>query len=315
MYGHINEAYCRVQCRCVDKALQTVDNTPSCIIQTWFTLLCKRITNYYPTKKKDNQQTRRNIMIHEVKIQKSASSKKLVDYGIVLHRQKSSLHHSHLQIKSLGNQFHSTSIDENTDLSTGYLIVGVNDQSCRGLTAKQVEDIILKQKDDEVTLLIRGGDVTPSSRSFRGSRGDCVCAKGCEYYCAECCCNIQWKKSEESITRTKNSCINWRISCTDCIIECIISFSKKALKNSKIHVKLQYSLGIGRLELTKTNQLQEYDLHFLVVLSITTEFLWCGLLGLDPFCYWRQIGYGLCVAQYGTNATDDCFLMDHRYLL
>mmetsp|Transcript_4438 Transcript_4438/g.8539 ORF Transcript_4438/g.8539 Transcript_4438/m.8539 type:complete len:84 (+) Transcript_4438:263-514(+) len=81
-------------------------------------------------------------MIHEVKIQKSISSKHLLDYGIILHHQKSSLNHSHLQIKSLGNQFRSASLDQNMDLSSGYVIVGVNNESCRGLTVKQVEEII-----------------------------------------------------------------------------------------------------------------------------------------------------------------------------
>jgi C-terminal processing protease CtpA/Prc len=138
--------------------------------------------------KSANECTKYDTMIHEVKIQKSASSKKFLDYGIVLHRQKSSLSHSHLQIKSLGNHFQSTSLDQTTDLSSGYVIVGVNNESCRGLTAKQVEEIILRQKEDEVTLLIRGGEVTSSSR---GIPGDCVCAKGCEFYCAECCCMIQ----------------------------------------------------------------------------------------------------------------------------
>jgi hypothetical protein len=140
----------------------------------------------HPQRRIIRKRTRK--MIHEVKIQKSASSKKFLDYGIVLHRQKSALNHSHLQIKSLGTQFQSTSLDQNTDLSEGYVIVGVNNESCRGLTAKQVEEIISRQTQDEVTLLIRGGEVTSSSR---GIRGDCVCAKGCEYYCAECCCNIQ----------------------------------------------------------------------------------------------------------------------------
>jgi hypothetical protein len=131
-------------------------------------------------------------MIHEVRLQTNASCKTLKDYGILFHRSKSSLHHSNLQIKSLGDQVQSSSLDESTNLSDGYEIVGVNDSSCRGLTSIQVESMIAKEDAGvTVTILVRGGEIVDPST--RGMPGDCLCARGCSHsHACECeCCIIQ----------------------------------------------------------------------------------------------------------------------------
>jgi len=131
-------------------------------------------------------------MVHELKLQKNASCKTLKDYGIILDRN--SQHHKNLQIKSLvlgGQQFRSETLDENTDLSEGYTIVGVNNTSCRGLTTKQLESVIKRQDGDEVILLVRGGKVELSAKGM--PRDDCLCGKGCDMNAlnCECLCTIQ----------------------------------------------------------------------------------------------------------------------------
>ena len=127
-------------------------------------------------------------MVHEVKLQKHASCKTLKDYGILFHRSRSSLHHSSLQLKSLGDQFKSETLDQNTNLSHGYEVIGVNNLSCRGLTSNQLETIIAKEDGDVVTILVSGGEVQPSSR---GMPGDCLCARGCDSHAFGECCAIQ----------------------------------------------------------------------------------------------------------------------------
>lgn len=128
------------------------------------------------------------IMVHEVKLQKNASCKTLKDYGIILDRNPN------LKIKSLlgGQQFRtSESVDENTDLSEGYTIVGVNNTSCRGLTSKQLETLIKMQDGDEVILLVRGSKVELSAKGMPDD--DCLCGKGCDMHTlqCECLCTIQ----------------------------------------------------------------------------------------------------------------------------
>jgi len=128
------------------------------------------------------------IMVHEVRLRKNASCKTLKDYGIILDRNP------HLKIKSLlgGQQFRtSETVDENTDLSEGYTIVGVNNTSCRGLTPKQLETLIKMQDGDEVILLVRGSKVELSAKGMPDD--DCLCGKGCDMHAlqCECLCTIQ----------------------------------------------------------------------------------------------------------------------------
>lgn len=129
------------------------------------------------------------IMVHEVKLQKNASCKTLKDYGIILVDRN-----TNLQIKCLlgGQKFRtSETLDENTDLSEGYRIVGVNNTSCRGLTPKHLETLIKIQDGDEVILLVRGGKVELSARGLPVD--DCLCGKGCDMHAlqCECLCTIQ----------------------------------------------------------------------------------------------------------------------------
>ena len=114
--------------------------------------------------------------IHNVKIPADTGSKqKLSDFGIELQKieiddvlsksiiqnkyhyidkkkttnlplQSQTPQRKSLRIKSLGENFESTSLDKSTDLSTGqFEIIGVNNISCRGHSSKKIEQIILNR--------------------------------------------------------------------------------------------------------------------------------------------------------------------------
>lgn len=179
--------------------------------------------------------------IHNVKIPADTGSKqKLSDFGIELQKieiddvlsksiiqnkyhyidkkkttnlplQSQTPQRKSLRIKSLGENFESTSLDKSTDLSTGqFEIIGVNNISCRGHSSKKIEQIILREcradadggsnggnnSNRDVILLVKGHGKDDNTKQYSGGGGissDCFCGRNCipDGDCGECCCTIQ----------------------------------------------------------------------------------------------------------------------------
>ncbi len=162
------------------------------------------------------------MVIHTVKVPVSsgAEKEKLSDFGIELQKieiDKPSIFQADvnntdknqlskrkaLRIRSLGENFRSESLDEFTDLSTGqFEIVGVNNISCKSLSIKQIEQILVQEhnmdfeKGNKETILLvkgHGKDHNEMKYARKGVSSDCWCAQNCtpDGYCGECCCTIQ----------------------------------------------------------------------------------------------------------------------------